>query len=206
VARGFEGVADGGDAAVHHVGRRDDIAARLDLEQRLLDEDRNRFVVGDVLVVAVEHAVVAVARVGIERHIAEHADLRHGLLDRTHRAADEVLSVQCLAPVGRLERWVGIGEQRHDRDAERGCFLRRARDEVHRQPVHAGHGGDGRSGVRALGDEDRPDEIGRAERVLGDQPPRPVVAPQAAHAQGRKSRVHGPVSCQFNRPDASSRG
>ena len=64
--------ADRADAAVHHVGRRDDVAAGLGLHQRLLDQHRDRLVVDDD---AVAHqAVVAVAGIGIERDVAEHAD------------------------------------------------------------------------------------------------------------------------------------
>ena len=71
--------ADRADAAVHHVGRRDDVAAGFRLHQRLLDQHRDGLVVEDH---AVAHqAVMAVAGVGIERHVAEDADLRHFLLD-----------------------------------------------------------------------------------------------------------------------------
>ena len=76
-------VADRADAAVHHVGGRDDVAAGLGLHQRLPHQHRDRLVVEDV---AVAHqAVMAVAGVGIERHVAEHADLGHRLLDRADR-------------------------------------------------------------------------------------------------------------------------
>ena len=67
--------ADSADAAVHHVGRRDDVAAGLRLDQRLLDQHRDRLVVEDVAVA--QQAVVAVAGVGIERDVAEDADVRH---------------------------------------------------------------------------------------------------------------------------------
>ena len=44
----------------------------------------------------VDEPVVAVAGVRIERDVGEHADLRHGVLDRLDRAADEI--VRCSAP------------------------------------------------------------------------------------------------------------
>ena len=60
---------------------------------------------GDGLVVedgAVAHqAVVAVAGVGIERHVAQHADLRHRLLDGADRLADQIVGVERLAAVAR---------------------------------------------------------------------------------------------------------
>ena len=54
---------------------------------------------------AVAHeAVVAVAVVGIERHVADDADVRHRLLDGADGAADEIVGVEGLARVGRLRR------------------------------------------------------------------------------------------------------
>ena len=69
-----ERLADGADAAVHHVGGRDDVAAGFRLHQRLLDQHRDGLVVEDFAVA--QQAVMAVAGEGIERHVAEKADLR----------------------------------------------------------------------------------------------------------------------------------
>ncbi len=81
--------ADGADAAVHHVGRRDDVAAGLGLDQRLLHQHLHGLVVDDVAVA--QQAVMAVAGIGIERHVAEDADLGHLLLDRADRAAHQIV-------------------------------------------------------------------------------------------------------------------
>ncbi len=78
--------------------------------KRLLHEDFKRLVIGDVFVIGVHHAVMAVTGVGIERHIAEHADLWHMLLDRAHRAADEIVGVDRFAPVRCLQAGIGIGK------------------------------------------------------------------------------------------------
>ena len=78
--RGIERLADRADAPVHHVGGRDDVAAGFRLHQRLLDQHRDGFVVEDDAVA--QQAVMAVAGEGIERHVAEDADVRHFLLDR----------------------------------------------------------------------------------------------------------------------------
>ena len=67
--------ADGADAPVHHVGGRDDVAAGLGLDQRLLHQHRDGLVVEDDAVA--QQPVVAVAGIGIERDIAEDADVRH---------------------------------------------------------------------------------------------------------------------------------
>ena len=65
---------DGADAAVHHVGGREDIAAGLGLDERLADQDLDRPVVVDLAVD--QQPVMAVAGIGVERHIADHADAR----------------------------------------------------------------------------------------------------------------------------------
>ena len=72
-ARRIEAGADRADAAVHHVGRRDDVAAGLGLDQGLADQNPDGLVVEND---AVAHqAVMAVAGIGIERDVAENADL-----------------------------------------------------------------------------------------------------------------------------------
>ena len=83
------------DAAIHHVGWRDDVAAGLGLHQRLLDQHLDGLVVEDLA--AVHQAVMAVAGVGIERHVAHDADVRHRLLDGAHGPADEIVGIERLA-------------------------------------------------------------------------------------------------------------
>ena len=90
-------------------------------DQRLPHQHRDRLVVEDDAVA--QQAVVAVAGVGIERDVAEHADVGHGLLDRADGAADEVVGVERLAAVLVAQLRVGVGEERDAGDAElRGAF------------------------------------------------------------------------------------
>ena len=128
MAGGVERGADRADAAVHHVGGRDDVAAGLGLDQRLLHQHGDGLVVEDR---AVAHqAVVAVAGVGIERDVAQDADLRHRLLDGADRAADEVVGVERLAAVLVAQLRVGVGKQR---DAGDGQLRPRARPRAPRR-------------------------------------------------------------------------
>ena len=73
-AVGVERLADRADAAVHHVGGRDDVGAGLGLDQRLQDELLDGGVVDDL--VAGHDAVMAVAGVGVERDVGDDADVR----------------------------------------------------------------------------------------------------------------------------------
>ena len=113
--------ADRGDAAVHHVRRGDDVGAGRRLDQRLLGQDGDRLVVEDIAIV-VGQAVMAVAGVGIERDVGQHADLGHRILDRLDRAADEVVGVERLAGIVAAQVRRRVGEQGDAGDA--GARLR----------------------------------------------------------------------------------
>ena len=56
--------------------------------------------------------VMAVAGIGIERDVAQDADLRHRLLDGAHRATDQIFGVERLGPVVIAQVGIGIGKQR----------------------------------------------------------------------------------------------
>src|ERR1700694_4174324 len=73
-------------ASIDHGGGRDDLAPGSALTQRLPHQPRDRLVVEDPAVL--DQAVMAVAGVGIERHVAEHAEIGKFLLDGPHGLAD----------------------------------------------------------------------------------------------------------------------
>ena len=104
----IEAGADGANSAVHHVGGRDDVAARFGLDHGLAHQNRDRFVVeNDSLT---QQPIMAVAGIGVERHVAEHADLRHLFLDRSDGAADEVFGVKRLGAAIVAPAGLGIGK------------------------------------------------------------------------------------------------
>ena len=78
----------------------------------------HRRVVEDGL--AAQQPVVAVAGVGVERDIGDDADVRHGRLDRAHRAADQIVRVQRLRSGLVAQGAVGVGEQRDGGDVLSG--------------------------------------------------------------------------------------
>ena len=92
VTGGIEAFADFADAAVHHVGRGDDVASRFGLNERLADQHCDGLVVEDDAVT--QQPVMAVAGVRIERHIAKDADVRHLFLDGADRLADQILGIE----------------------------------------------------------------------------------------------------------------
>ena len=139
VAGGFQCLADDADAAVHHVGGREDVCAGFGLHERLLDEGRVGFVIQDD---AVAHqAVVAVTGVGVERHVENDADVEACRLDGARRPADDVVAVEGLAGVIGLEVVRCAGKQGDGRDAEVHGFFRSGNDEVDAQTLNTGHRG-----------------------------------------------------------------
>ena len=175
--------ADRPNAAVHHVGGRDDVAARLGLDHRLPHQHFDRLVVEDHAVA--QQPVMAVAGVGIERNIAKNANLRYLLLDGADRATDQIVRVERLAPVLVAPFWVGIWKQRQAGDRELRGALGFAHRLIDRKPFDARHGVDRHARTRPIDQEQRPDQVVGGERVLADQPPRPFGLAVAARAHGK---------------------
>ena len=179
----FQRGADGADAPVHHVRRRDDVRSGARLIERLTDEDIDAGIVDDP-VLGIEQTVVAVAGVRVERDVGQDADVRAAGLDRGDGAAHQIAGVKRLGPIVAAVGGGGIREQGQARDAECGGFLRRRRQQVDRQALDTGHRRDRFSRVRPLGHEQRPDEVSRAEDRFGHQRPRPGVSAAATRAEG----------------------
>jgi hypothetical protein len=174
------------DAAVHHVGGADDVAARLRLDQRLAAKHFDRLVVVDP--VATQDAVMPVAGIGVERHVAHDADVGDRRLDGAGGAADEVALVQRLAAALVAQRVVGEGEQRDHGDAEVAGLLGGLDAAFDGEAHDARHRRHRLVGPRALAHEDRPDQVAGADRRLAHQTARPFAlahAPQAEAAGGR---------------------
>jgi hypothetical protein len=173
-------LADGADAAVHHVGRCDDVAAGFGLHQRLPHQHRDGLVVEDPAVL--DQAVMAVAGEGIQRDVAEHAQAGKFLLDRAHRFAHQIVRIERLGAVLVAQAGLGIGKQRDARDIQ----LHRALGVAHRlidaEPLDAGHRGHAGALVVAVDHEQRPDQIIRGQDVFPHQPARPFRLAVAARA------------------------
>ena len=177
---GVQPLADGADAAIHHVRRRDDVAAGFGLHQRLAHQHRDRLVVEDFAVL--DQAVMAVAGEGIERDVAEHAEVGKFLLDRAHRLADQIVRIERLRAVLVAQRRLGIGKQRDAGNVQLHRALGLAHRLIDAEPLHAGHRGHGRALVVAVDHEQRPDQIVRGEDIFPHQPARPFRLAIAARA------------------------
>ena len=87
-----EFAADGGDAAVHHVGGSDDVGAGARVREGLLGEDCERGVVGDFAVF--DDAAVAVVGVFAEADVGDDDEIEIGFADGFDGALDDALGVR----------------------------------------------------------------------------------------------------------------
>ncbi len=162
-------------------------------DQRLLHQHRDGLVVEDD---AVAHQpVMAVAGVGIERHIAQHADLRHRFLDGADRAADQIVRVERFGAVVVAPSRVGVGKQREAGDGELRRALGGAHRLVDRQALDARHRVDRRADVACR----RPGTAARSGRRWSARSRAPCAAPirrggcGAAGSSGRADRRGRPL-------------
>ncbi len=183
MTRLLERLADRSDPAIHHVGWSDDVGAGLSLDERLLGQHLHGVVV-DHLARRIGEAVVPVAGVRVERDVGQHSDLRHRVLDRLDRAADEVVGVERLARVVRAQLAGRVGEQGDAGNSEVGGEADAAGQLVDAPARHAGKRADRLLAVRALADEQGPDEVARVQPMLGEHRAHPRGNAAAAHAQG----------------------
>ena len=116
--RRVERLADCADASVHHVGWRDDVAAGFRLHQCLLHQHGDRFIIDDDAVA--QKSIVAMAGEGIERDVAQNADVRHFFLDGANGAADEIVGIERFAAGVVAQARVGVGKQRDAGDSQLG--------------------------------------------------------------------------------------
>ena len=188
--RGVERAADGADPPVHHVGRRDDVAAGVRLDERLLDQHLDGLVVEDLAVP--QQAVMAVAGIGIERDVAQHADIGHFLLDGADGAADEVFRIEGLGAGLVAKSRLGIGKQGEAGDVEPRRPFGVAHGLVDRNPLHPRHRADRDALPLAVDDEQRPDQVVGGEHVLPHHAPRPFGFAVAAVACGEVERRRAP--------------
>ena len=72
----FERAADRANATIHHVGRADDVCARLGLRECLLHQRLDRCVIDDHAID--KKSVMAIDIIGVQRHVGHNRNFRHG--------------------------------------------------------------------------------------------------------------------------------
>lgn len=140
-------------------------------------------------------AILAVAGVGVQRHIGHHAQVGEFFLQGPHHARNQAIGVARFLAVGRLERGVNGREQRHHRNAQLHAICRHRQQQVQAQALHAGHGAHGFAALHSLMHKHGVDQVVDRHRMLTHQAAREGVTAQAAGAVlgegGRSREVHG---------------
>ena len=183
MAGGIESLADGFDASIHHVGRRDEIRAGLGGEDGHLHERFDGAVIIHVGAGGVQDAVVAVRGVRVEGDIGE--DHRAGRL-RLHfadGAVSEVRRVQGFGAFGGLAGGVDLREEGHAMDAEGEEFGALGAELGERDAADAREGADGLGDV-AFGDEERLDQVAGLDHRFAEHGTDPGRSTEAAEADG----------------------
>src|SRR3546814_4345941 len=86
--------------------------------------------------------------------------------------------------------WLGIGKQRHARDAEIARLFRARDDAVDRPARDARQARDRLFDALTFDHEQRPDEIGRGQHGFGMEAAAPPGGAGAAEAEGGRSEEH----------------
>ena len=142
----------------------------------------------------VDQAVLAVAGVGIERHIGDHAEIRKARLERLHNPRHQAIGIEGL---GGIEGFLAIldhREERQRRHAKRHRLLGDAQQIVEGDATDAGHRRHGLDDLLALEHEHRIDQVVRRQAMLAHQTAGKIIATHATHAgrgKGRLDLLHG---------------
>ncbi len=142
-------------------------------------------VVIDDAAAVIDQPVVAMRRVGIERDVGQHADLRHRILDGADRAADEIVGVERFPARPRCAAtpacW-GTAPRRECRASPRPRA--RSGDAVDGPTADPAQGLDRLLAARPFADEHRQDEVARMQAMLGQHVAHPRARSATAHAKG----------------------
>lgn len=174
---------DRGDAAIHHIGRGDDITAGMGLMNGLLAQDRDGLVIGDLAIT--QHAVMTMIGKGVERDVANDAKIRTGLPYSSHRPADKVVAITGERSVGIFQRHVNRWKDGDCRDAKIDSLAGLCDQPVDAKTHHTGHRVHSFGHAVTLDHEHWPDQIGNAKARLRHQTAGERLHPVPTHARGR---------------------
>jgi len=145
----------------------------------------------------VKEPVMAVAGIGIERDIAQEADLGHFLLDGPDGPAHQIVRVECLGAGVVAQCGVGIGKQRDAGNPQLCGALGVAHGLVDRDTLDARHRGDRHPLALAVDEKQRPDQVVGGEHMLAHHPAHPFGAPVASRPTARSSPARAGLSASI---------
>ena len=117
---GFQRLAYGTDAAIHHVAGGHDVSPGFGLRQSLLDQYLHRGIVHDVAVflwARVRQTVLPVTGEGVECDIGHDAELRKFFFQASNHARYQAIRVEGFATIRGFQTGINHRKQRHHRNA-----------------------------------------------------------------------------------------
>ena len=169
-----QGIAQPADPAVHHVRRRDHIDAGLGLADRLAAEHFDGLVVQDP--VAGKQPVMAMARIGIERDVADDAEPGKACFSARTARLHRLSGRQASAPSSPFSAGGTTGKIAIAGMPSSAASPAESISAWMDRRSTPGMLGSVSRAAAAFLNEDRPDEIIRVQAVLGHQPAYPVLA------------------------------
>ncbi len=155
---GFERAAHRANAAIHHIGRADNVRASLCLREGHFDQGLNRAVIYDNAIF--NKTVVAIDIVRIKRNIRHDCNIRGCILNGAGRLIGEVVWVPRLSAVIGLEAVIGVGKEANRWNSKALRMFRGLCDLVDRAAHHARHRAYRVFDAFAVAHENGPDQIG----------------------------------------------
>src|ERR1700683_72864 len=174
--------ANGGDAAVHHVRRRDDVGASARVGQGFARKELQRFIVEDFTVA--NHATMAMAGVFAHADVGDDQQFQIGVPN----SVDGALNGSIVSPsLGALFIFfLRQAKQNNSGQAELFDFAAFFDEFIDRLLVDAGHGADFGAHIFAGADEHWGDKSGAAEARFANQAAESFGAPQSTRAMNRE--------------------
>ena len=135
----FQCLANGTNAAIHHVAGRHDVNASCSVSECLLFQNLDGDVVQDVARF-IEQTILAVACVGVKRNVGHDAQRREILFECGHHVGNEPLWVGCLFAIGCFQVAADHREKCYHRNAQLDALLCHIQQEIEAHAFNAGHG------------------------------------------------------------------
>ena len=161
-SRRIEGRPDGLHSTIHHVGGSHDIGTSLRLGESQTAERLNRPVILHTASL-IEQTIVAMIRVGIERHISDHGKMWAGGLHRTNRREKDIPRVMGMRGKRILLGTLNAGKDRHSEDPSPLQLPALLHERRHRVADHSRHRFDRLGIALSSTDKERLNQIGTAE-------------------------------------------
>ncbi|MEN9991095.1 MAG: hypothetical protein RLZZ224_797, partial [Verrucomicrobiota bacterium] len=183
----IERATQSGDAAVHHVARRNDVRSGGGVAESLLAENFDRFVIENAqraIGLFFHETIVTIGIVGIEGDIGDHAKFRASTFDGANDPWDQAIRIEAFGGVRGFQRVVDFGKKHNGGDPS-GKNRTSFRDDVGFAPAgDTGHRGNGIIG-RSLLQKERLNKIVSAESRFAHQRADGCCSAVAAWSDGK---------------------